>query len=445
MLLSSCVFHFFFSKGESSKLWFFVYRAAILFIFILLFFNKMVLIDEIMFLFYFLNFVTFSFIYFYNHFSLKVSKEILPLFLLLEISIYLCIWTTNLLLFYIAFEITLFFFFYLISILGSRSRKIHATYLLILYTVFGSIFLLSAMVLFWFIYGTLEISNLSLLEREPFLERVIALLLFIGFAVKVPLFPLHLWLLEAHVEAHTTTSVLLAAMILKLGGIGMLKFMVPFLSWENQMWFLSWIVGFLVFGLIFCSISLVYQLDLKRFVALSSIIHMNFSMISLFSLTEEGISGFILSMFAHGLTAAGLFFSIGILYERFGSRNLLSFGSLVILLPRFTFCFFIFLLCNASFPGTLNFLGEIVSFFGIQEKSFSLSLFLLIILSNTILMSFWVGVKLSFGNRLTVSKFSDIHFAERVILYSLVFLNLLFGLFLSERLTSLISYEILFF
>ena len=100
---------------------------------------------------------------------------------------------------------------------------------------------------------------------------------------------------------------------------------------------------------------------------------------------------------------------------------------------------------SVFFPFEYRPLEEIVSFFGIQEKSFSLSLFLLIILSNTILMSFWVGVKLSFGNRLTVTKFSDIHFSERLILYSLVFLNLLFGLFLSERVTSLISYEILFF
>lgn len=415
----------------------------ILFFFFILFLDKIVYGKEIMLLFYFLNFITFSLIYLYNYFSLKVSRDILPFFLLLEIAIYFCLWTTNLVIFYIAFEITLFFFFYLIYLLGSRSRKIHATYLLILYTLFGSLFLLAAMVLVWNTYGTLEMGDLSCVDRKEF-SWLLASLLFVGFAVKVPLFPLHLWLLEAHVEAHTTTSVLLAAMILKLGGIGMLKFMVPFLSWETQSIVLSILVGFLVFGLILSSFYLLYQIDLKRFVAFSSIIHMNFSMISLLSLTEEGMIGFVLSMFSHGLTAAGLFFSVGLLYERFGSRNLTHFGGLVILLPKFTFFFFFFLLCNASFPGTLNFMGEVISFFGIQEKGFFLSFFLLVLLSNTILMSFWVGVKTSFGNRLYVSKFSDLTFTEMWILCSLLVLNLVFALLFTEEMMSLISYEVLF-
>lgn len=442
MLSISCFFHLLVCWWKREERWFFFYRFVILFFFFFFFLDPFLYQGkEIMMVFYFLNFVTFSLIYLYNHFSLKVSKEILPFFLLLELGIYICLGTTNLAIFYLAFEVTLFFFFYLISILGSRSRKIHATYLLILYTIFGSLFLLAAMVLVWNTYGTLEMGDLSCVDR---FSSLLAILLFVGFAVKVPLFPLHLWLLEAHVEAHTTTSVLLAAMILKLGGIGMLKFMVPFLSWETQGSGLSFLVGFLVFGLISASFSLLYQLDLKRFVAFSSIIHMNFSMISLLSLTEEGIIGFVLSMFSHGLTAAGLFFSVGLLYERFGSRNLTHFGGLVMLLPKFTFCFFFFLLCNASFPGTLNFLGEVVSFFGIQEKGFFLSFFLLILLSNTILMSFWVGVKSSFGNRLFIYQFSDLTFSEMWILGSLLVVNLSFGLCLTEELLGMISYEALF-
>jgi NADH:ubiquinone oxidoreductase subunit 4 (subunit M) len=265
--------------------------------------------------------------------------------------------------------------------LGSRQRKIHATYFLIIYTFLGSLFLLTTIVLLDVYFGTANIEiiiSMPLFQNMGNLGIVFFLLLFFGFFVKIPLFPLHLWLLEAHVEAHTTTSVILAALILKLGGIGMWKFMVPFaLLNVNLSVYISYLVCFVILGLIITSVAMVQQVDLKKFVAYSSIIHMSFSIIALLQFNESGLAGFILSMFAHGFSSAGLFFCVGMLYERFGSRNSLVYSGLSTILPLFSFSFFIFLLCNASFPFTINFLGEVLCFIGLQEKNFFLGLFLI--------------------------------------------------------------------
>lgn len=397
-------------------------------------------------IFFFLNFVIFTLCYQYHYYNTQIQKKnrINFFFFLLEILIYVCIYTNNLLIFYIFFEMTLIVFFFLIYELGSRTRKIHATYMLIIYTLIGSIFLILAISLLLITYGTLEIREIEcFLGTNKQQELIIFLLLFLGFAVKVPIFPLHLWLLEAHVEAHTTTSVVLASMILKLGGIGMVKFMLPLSSSIVGTIYYYIIIGVVTIGLIVCGFSILQQLDLKRIIAYSSILHMNFSIISLLTFVEEGIKGAIISMFAHGLTAAGLFFCVGMLYERYGTRNALLYKGIAEIHPKLATLFFISLLTNSSFPFSINFIGELNSFFGIQCKSMLFNILLVIVISSTVLISFWLGARLFFGAKIetiaSIEKYSDLVPYEEVILISLILINVLFGTFLTDILFELLK------
>lgn len=399
-------------------------------------------------IFLFLNSVIFLGIKIYNNNSTQIidKKTINRLFLLLEISIIVCIIVKNLVLFYIGFEISLIIFFFLIYIVGSRTRKIHATYMLILYTLIGSLFLIAAIVIFYKEFGTTDITQikeLRELKQDKTRDLLLFFLLLIGFAVKIPIFPLHLWLLEAHVEAHTTTSVVLAAMILKLGGLGMIKFMLPFsYAAEGTVYLLITLIILLI-GLIVCGVAIIQQVDLKKMIAYSSILHMNFSMISILMLNKEGIIGCVVSMFAHGFTAAGLFFCVGMLYERYGTRNILAYGGLVYIQPIFSIYLFLLLLTNASFPFSLNFIGEMHSFFGIQEKNLFLNISLVILVTSTVILSFWVIVRVIFGNKLNkddlVVKTKDLSGHEIIILIILLGFNILFGTILSGPIIELIK------
>jgi NADH-quinone oxidoreductase subunit M len=396
-------------------------------------------------IFLFLNSIIFLGVKIYNNNSTQIveKKTINRLFLLLELSIIFCILVKDMVLFYIGFEISLIIFFFLIYIVGSRTRKIHATYMLILYTLIGSLFLIAAIVIFFKEFGTSDITLIKEMEKDKTRDMLLFFLLLIGFAVKIPIFPLHLWLLEAHVEAHTTTSVVLAAMILKLGGIGMIKFMLPFSYAAVGTIYLSIAVIILIIGLIVCGLAILQQVDLKKMIAYSSILHMNFSMISILMLNKEGIIGCVISMFAHGLTAAGLFFCVGMIYERYGTRNILAYGGLVYLQPIFSIYLFLLLLTNASFPFSLNFIGEMHSFFGIQEHNLFLNISLVILVTSTVILSFWIIVRVIFGNKLTkddlLGKSKDLAGYEIIILQILISFNLLFGTILSGPLIELIK------
>lgn len=290
---------------------------------------------------------------------------------------YLLLWTLqfslihtftslNLLSFYVFFELTLVPMFLIIVIWGSRQRKIHAGYLFFFYTAIGSIFLLLGILLLYYYTNTLFIPNLFIINLDLEKQLLLWVLFFLGFAIKVPIVPFHTWLPEAHVEAPTTGSIILAALLLKIGTFGMLRFMFPILNSATNT-FKPFVFMISILSIYHASIIALRQVDLKKLIAYSSVAHMGFVTLGLFSLNIYGFVGSLYIMISHGIVAGALFFLVGVLYDRYGSRNILDYGGLASTMPLFATTFFFFTLANLSFPGSSNFIGELFVLLGLCE------------------------------------------------------------------------------
>jgi len=187
----------------------------------------------------------------------------------------------------------------------------------------------------------------------------------------VPVFPLHLWLPEAHVEAPTFGSIILASVLLKLGGYAIIRFLLPVFP-SATLYFRPLVLVLCLTGALYAACVAIVQVDIKKIVAYSSVSHMNFAVLSIFTLTPEGIMGGLILLLAHGFTSAALFYLVGIFYRRFHTRLLKYYSGLVLIMPFFAVFFFIFLLTNIGFPGTLNFVGELLIFFSVLNSSYGL-------------------------------------------------------------------------
>ena len=245
----------------------------------------------------------------------------------------------------------------------------------------------------------------------------------------MPLFPFHIWLPEAHVEAPTTGSMLLASLLLKLGGYGFLRFSLTFLVDASET-FRPYVVALALAGVVYGSLSTLRQIDLKRIIAYSSVSHMNLVVLGLFSFSPNGIDGAIYLMVAHGVVSTALFFCVGVVYDRTHSRLLRYYGGLVSVMPLFTATFFVFNLANMGFPGTPNFLGEVLVFLGISEYSV-LVLFLAtpgLVLAAA--FSVFLFARVCYGTLKTkyVAEFCDTNRRELSIIVVLTILTVLLGL-----------------
>lgn len=250
--------------------------------------------------------------------------------------------TTDLFSFYIYFEMILIPMSGVIVLWGSRSRKIKAMFYFFIYTLFSSLFMLFGIVILYFFIGT---TNFFVLQTASVLQTKISYffwpLFFFAFAVKIPMFPFHLWLPEAHVEAPTVGSVILAGLLLKLGGYGFVRVLLGFFPLAT-LYYKPIIILFALLGIIYASFTLLRQIDMKKIIAYSSITHMNLAVIGIFSDTYEGILGGIYLLIAHGFSSSALFFLIGVVYERFHSRLIHNYGGLLQVMPKFGFFFFLF-------------------------------------------------------------------------------------------------------
>ena len=261
-----------------------------------------------------------------------LSIEILLLFVFMVMDIFL---------FYIFFEAILIPFFMYIGICGYRARRIHAAYLLFFYTIFGSFSMLIGIFLIYLSTGTTDLLLLSNFQFNESREKIIWILFFISFAIKVPMFPFHIWLPEAHVEASTEGSVILAGILLKLGTYGILRFL--FLLFPCASFYYSPLVIVLsLLSIFYTSITTLRQIDIKRVIAYSSISHMNMCILGLFSFDINAVVGSILLMIGHGLVSSGLFFLIGMLYDRYKTKLIKYYSGLLQTMPVFSF-FFLFL------------------------------------------------------------------------------------------------------
>lgn len=302
----------------------------------------------------------------------------------------------DLMMFYISFECILIPMFFLIGILGSRSRRVHASFLFFLYTLGGSLLLLFSIILYSYQYGATNIIGLVKSDIDPIKEIFIWLCFFIAFAIKIPLMPVHLWLPEAHVESPTGGSVALAGILLKLGTYGLLRFLLPLFPFGSQ--FFSPLVYLIcVLGILFGCLTTLRQVDIKKVIAYSSVIHMNYLVIGLFTFTVEGLVGSLILMVAHAFVSGGLFVCVGILYDRYSTRLIKYYGGLTSIMPLFSMFFLLFTLANISFPGTFNFIGEFLVLLGLFIDNSLSAIFIIFIMILSTCYSLWLYNKLFSG------------------------------------------------
>ena len=382
-------------------------------------------------------------IYNWDFFNKPNGTFFLALLLILEGLLLFCFTVLDVLLFYIFFEIILIPMFLIILLWGSRSRKIKAAYYFFFFTLLGSLLMLLAIILLYVEFGTTSLIVLYQLQIDIKLQLLLWFAFFCSFSVKIPMFPFHLWLPEAHVEAPTIGSVILAGILLKLGGYGFLRFSLPLFSNASEI-FAPFIFTLSILGIFYASLTAIRQIDLKRIIAYSSIAHMAMVTLGLFSLTFEGIGGSIFLMFGHGLVSSALFFLIGVLYDRYHTRLLYYYGGLTQVMPIFAIVFFFFILANVSFPGTINFISEFLVFFGLIFNNFVAFFFASFGILFSAIYSFWLYNRVMFGDLKTqyISYFLDLNFREFIVLFPLFYLVLIFGVypnFLLNELSSSIS------
>jgi len=359
----------------------------------------------------------------YNYYFLLLN--ILFIFLIGVFSL------TNLFLFYIFFEATLVPMYLFIGFLGSRIRKITAAYRFFLYTFFGSIFFFLVIIVIFFFFGTFDFYKiLNLISFSIFFKKIFWVFSFITFAVKMPLFPFHNWLPEAHSEAPTVGSIILASILLKLGPFGIIKF-INVLFLEGLFFFRPILYLFCILGLYYTSLSAIRQLDIKRIVAYSSIGHMSLVMLGILSYNFEGYLGAFFLIMSHGFISAGLFLIVGFIYDRYLTRNLLYFGGLVQLNPKLSISSFLFLLGNFAFPGTMNFLAELLIVIGTFSMNYYICFLVCLSSLFVLVYNLYFFSRIFFGllaNYIDIYNF-DIQFREIILSLVLIIPVYLYGIF----------------
>jgi len=352
-------------------------------------------------------------------------KEYLIAFLVMESFLIGVFCVLDLLIFYIFFESVLIPMFLIIGIWGSRERKIRASYFFFIYTLLGSVLMLLGIIYIYDQVGSTDyetLLNVSLTVPE---QKYLWLAFFASFATKVPMMPMHIWLPEAHVEAPTAGSVILAGVLLKLGTYGFIRFSLPLFP-EASIYFTPLVYSMGAIAVIYTSLTAIRQTDLKRIIAYTSVAHMNLVIIGLFSFNIIGLEGAMLQSLSHGFVASALFLIIGIIYDRHHTRMVKYYGGLVHIMPIFSIIFLIFTMANIALPGTSSFVGEILILVGVYKTNTTIT-----VLGATGMVfggaySLWLFNRIIYGNLKTqyLSNFYDIEKRE-----FLIFLPLLLGTF----------------
>ena len=364
----------------------------------------------------------------WNSINFKL-KEYLIAFLLIE---FLLIWVfcvLDLLMFYIFFESILIPMFLVIGIWGSRERKILASYYFFLYTLLGSVLMLLSIIYIYIQVGTTDYEVLLSFKFSDFEQKILWFTFFLAFAAKVPMVPVHLWLPEAHVEAPTAGSVILAGVLLKLGTYGFIRFSLPILP-EASFYFAPFVYTVSLVGIVYTSLTAVRQSDFKRIIAYTSVAHMNVVMLGIFSFNNIGIEGALLQSLSHGFVASALFVIIGVVYERYRTRLVKYYGGLVHTMPLYIFIFLFFTMANIGFPGTSGFIGEFLIFVGSFKVNTSITFFGATGMILGGCYALWLFNRIAFGNLKNkyLSQTLDINKRELFIFLPLITYTLILGL-----------------
>ena len=353
-------------------------------------------------------------------------KTYLISFLSMELVLLLVFTNIDLLFFYIFFEAVLIPMFLVIGIYGSRQRKIRAAYMFFLYTLFGSLFMLIGVIYIYLFAGSTNYESLATISFSSYDQKWLWLAFFASFAAKVPMLPVHIWLPEAHVEAPTAGSVILAGILLKLGSYGFLRFSLGLFP-EASVFFTPFVFCLSLLGVVYTSLTAIRQTDLKRLIAYTSVAHMNLVIIGLFTGTVIGVEAAILQSLSHGFVSSALFLIIGVLYDRFHSRVVKYYGGLTHTMPIFILIFLFFTMANLGLPGTSSFVGEFLLLVSAFEANSTVCFFAA---TSMILgggYSLWLFNRIAYGNIKIVGV--DLSFREFLVFLPLVLGTLFMGIY----------------
>ena len=360
----------------------------------------------------------------------KDLKEYLIAFLVLEFFLIGVFCILDLLLFYIFFESVLLPMFLIVGIWGSRERKILASYYFFLYTLLGSVIMLLSILYIYFQVGTTDYEVLLSFSFSEFEQKILWFTFFLAFASKVPMLPVHLWLPEAHVEAPTAGSVILAGVLLKLGTYGFIRYSIPLFP-KASFFFTPLVYTIAAIGIIYTSFTAIRQSDFKRIIAYTSIAHMNLVVLGIFSFNSIGIEGAIFQSISHGFVASALFLVIGIVYDRYHTRIVKYYSGLASVMPVYISIFLFFTMGNIAFPGTSSFIGEFLILTGSFKSNTSVTFLGAtgVILSGA--YSLWLLNRIAFGNMKVqyYAKFIDLNHREFMCFLPLIIGTLLLGIF----------------
>ena len=335
----------------------------------------------------------------------------------------------DLVVFYLFFEAGLIPMFLIIGIWGG-SRRVYSAFKFFLYTLLGSVLMLVAIISIYWITGTTDVTKLYNIGIDAKYQNLLWLAFFSSFAVKTPMWPVHTWLPDAHVEAPTAGSVLLAAILLKMAGYGFIRFSLGLFPVASEV-FTPLIYTLSLIAIIFTSLIALMQEDMKKLIAYSSVAHMGFVTLGIFTIQQQGIEGSIIQMISHGLVSAALFLCVGVVYDRMHSRLINTYGGIVSLVPKYSVLFMLFTLAALGLPGTSGFVGEFLILMAAFKDNFLVAVIasLGVIIGAAYML--WLYKRVIFGRLINsdLKKMIDLNKSEIVILTCLAVPTLLFGFY----------------
>ena len=356
-------------------------------------------------------------------------KEYMVAFLVLETTMVGTFTSLDLVLFYLFFEGGLIPMFLIIGVWGGP-RRVYATFKFFLYTLLGSVLMLLAIMAMYWDAGTTDIPMLLSHGFPAGLQKWAWFAFFASFAVKLPMWPVHTWLPDAHVEAPTAGSVILAAILLKMGGYGFLRFSLPMFPLASQD-YAPLIFVLSVVAVVYTSLVALVQEDMKKLIAYSSVAHMGFVTMGIFAATTQGIAGGIFQMVSHGVVSGALFLSVGVIYDRMHTREIAAYGGLVNRMPLYAVAFMIFTLANVALPGTSGFIGEFLTLIGTFRINTAVATFATLGTILSAAYALWLYRRVIFGvlDKPALALIRDLDYREIITLGPLAALAILLGIF----------------
>jgi len=359
----------------------------------------------------------------------KRVKAYMIAFLLLETLMIGVFCALDIVLFYVFFEAGLIPMFIIIGVWGGK-RRVYASFKFFLYTLAGSVLMLLAIMAMFYQSGTTDIPTLLTHSFPANMQTWLWLAFFASFAVKMPMWPVHTWLPDAHVEAPTAGSVILAGILLKMGGYGFLRFSLPMFPLASEM-FAPLIFVLSVVAIIYTSLVALMQEDMKKLIAYSSVAHMGFVTMGIFAMNQEGVQGAIFQMLSHGLVSGALFLCVGVIYDRMHTREIAAYGGLVNNMPKYATVFLIFTMANVGLPGTSGFVGEFLTMLGVFRVNTWVAFFAATGVILSAAYALWLYRRVIFGalTKDSLKALLDLSPREKVIIYPLVVLVIFFGVY----------------